>query len=88
MDENMFNVFFREKPTLLLLAVHNAKEEAYASLVAKEIDCTYSHVVKILQHMEQAGLVTFKKTGRLKILRLTSKGEKVASNIEKVRSLL
>ncbi|MFW5991034.1 MAG: winged helix DNA-binding protein [Nanoarchaeota archaeon] len=87
-DEKIFNVFFREKPTMMLLGLYNAKGEVYASSLAKQIDCTYSHVVKILQQMEKSDLVRFNKTGRLKLLSLTKKGEEVAANIDKVRTLL
>ena len=84
----IFNVFFREKPAMMLLQLYNTKSEIYASSLAKEVDCTYSHVVKILQQMEKAGLVTFNKTGRLKLLTLTKKGAQVAENIDKIRSVL
>lgn len=87
-DEKIFNVFFREKPTMMLLGLYNAQGEVYASSLAKQIDCTYSHVVKILQQMEKSGLVLFNKTGRLKLLSLTKKGEEVAANIDKVKNLL
>ena len=87
-DEKIFNVFFREKPTMMLLGLYNAKGEVYASSLAKQIDCTYSHVVKILQQMEKSGLVLFNKTGRLKLLSLTKKGQEVAANIDKVKNLL
>jgi DNA-binding MarR family transcriptional regulator len=87
-DEKLFNVFFRDKPALLLMALKNAKKEVYASTIAKEIDCTYSHVVKILKEMEEGKLVTFNKTGRLKLLTLTKKGEQVAENLAKIRSIL
>lgn len=86
--EKIFNVFFREKPTMMLLGLYNSKGEVYASSLAKQIDCTYSHVVKILQQMESAGLVVFNKTGRLKLLSLTKKGEEVASNIDRIKNLL
>ena len=52
-NEKIFNVFFRAKPAMLLLNLKNAKSDVYASTVAKGIDCTYSHVVKILQEMEK-----------------------------------
>ncbi len=87
-NEHIFNVFFREKPALLLLNLKNSKDNIYASTVAKTIDCTYSHVVKILQEMEKAKLVTFQKKGRLKIITLTKKGLEVAECIEKLRHLL
>ena len=53
MNEKVFNVFFREKPAKMLIGLKNAKSQIYASSLAKQIDCTYSHVVKILQEMEK-----------------------------------
>jgi len=87
-NEKIFNVFFRSKPTMLLLNLKNSKSHIYASTVAKSIDCTYSHVVKILQEMEKAKLVSFEKQGRLKLLTLTKKGLDVAESIEKLRNIL
>lgn len=88
MNDEIFNVFFREKPSAMLLTLLGSKSETYASSVAKKVDCTYSHVVKILQEMERAGLVNFQKQGRLKILTLTKKGQEVAEHIERIRTLL
>jgi predicted transcriptional regulator len=85
--EEVFNIFFREKPAMMLVCLNSSKSEMYASSLAKQVDCTYSHVVKILQQMEDAGLIIFDKQGRLKLLTLTKKGQEVAENIEKIRSL-
>ncbi|MEM4247081.1 MAG: winged helix DNA-binding protein [Candidatus Woesearchaeota archaeon] len=87
-NKEIFSVFFREKPAMMLVELKNAKSEVYASSLAKQIDCTYSHVVKILQQMEREGLVNFDKQGRLKLLTLTKKGQDVASRIDDVRGLL
>jgi DNA-binding MarR family transcriptional regulator len=84
----IFNVFFREKPALMLVGLKNAKSEIYASSLAKQIDCTYSHVVKILQEMEKSGLINFDKQGRLKLLSLTKKGMEVADNINRIKTIL
>ena len=46
-NKEIFNVFFREKPAMMLVELKNAKSEVYASSLAKSVDCTYSHVVKI-----------------------------------------
>tara|TARA_Y100000310_G_C20679577_1_gene815123 strand:- start:1399 stop:1683 length:285 start_codon:yes stop_codon:yes gene_type:complete len=86
--EKVFNVFFREKPAMMLIGLKNAKNQIYASSLAKQIDCTYSHVVKILQEMEKAELIQFDKQGRLKLLSLTKNGFDVADNIEKIRNML
>ena len=77
-----------ERPAMMLVALKNAKSEVYASSLAKQTDCTYSHVVKILQEMEKAGLLTFDKKGRLKLLALTKKGAEVADHIERIRHAL
>ena len=63
-------------------------ENRYGSVLAKEVDCTYSHAVKILQQMEQARLVNFEKMGRIKIIKLTESGDKIAESIERIKSLL
>lgn len=73
---------------MMLVELRNAKHEVYASSLAKSIDCTYSHVVKILQEMETEGLVNFDKQGRLKLLTLTKKGEEVTKRIDEIRGLL
>jgi len=87
-NKEIFNVFFREKPAMLLVNLKNAKGTIYASSMAKQIDCTYSHVVKILQEMNKEGLVNFEKQGRLKLLTLTKKGQDIAEHIDTVRTLL
>jgi len=72
----------------MLVELMNSKGDLYASLLAKKIDCTYSHVVKVLQEMEKNGLINFDKQGRLKLLSLTKAGNDVAAGIEKIRSTL
>lgn len=87
-NKEIFRTFFREKPAMMLVELRNAKSEVYASSLAKVIDCTYSHVVKILQEMEKEELVNFDKQGRLKLLTLTKKGNDVALRIDDIRRLL
>ena len=87
-NKEIFNVFFREKPAMMLVEMKNAKGEVYASSIAKIVDCTYSHVVKILQEMQKAGLINFEKQGRLKLLTLTKMGQEVADKIDGIRMVL
>ena len=84
-QKKMVDVFFREKPALMLVELKNHNSEIYASVLAKQVDCTYSHVVKILQEMERADLVSFKRQGRLKLLELTKKGRDIAGFIDEIR---
>ena len=87
-NTKIFNVFLREKPAMMLINLRNAKSEIYASALAKSVDCTYSHVVKILQEMEKAGLINFEKQGRLKLLTLTKTGSEVAEHMEAIKNML
>jgi DNA-binding MarR family transcriptional regulator len=84
----IFGVFFREKPAMMLINLKNSKNQMYASTLAKSIDCTYSHVVKILQKMEINGLIKFDKHGRLKLLTLTKKGSDLAEHLNQSKNLL
>jgi predicted transcriptional regulator len=90
-NKKIFSVFFREKPAMMLVTLLNAQQdqqEQYASSLAKSVDCTYSHIVKILNEMQKADLITFQKEGRLKVLKLTKKGEEIAKAIEGIRTTL
>ncbi len=86
--KDAFKVFFRKKPALMLIALKRSSRARYGSVLAKEIDCTYSHAVKILQGMEKLGLVNFEKAGRIKLIKLTKKGGEVADYIDRVKEVL
>lgn len=73
---------------MILVALRNSSKNRYGSVLAKEVDCTYSHAVKILQEMEKNKLVTFEKQGRIKTISLTEAGDKVADHIERIKELL
>ncbi|MBS3079877.1 winged helix DNA-binding protein [Candidatus Pacearchaeota archaeon] len=83
-----FDIFFRRKPALMLVALKKMSRARYGSLLAKEVDCTYSHAVKILQTLEELGLVLFEKKGRIKLIKLTKKGEGIADDIDSIRRQL
>ncbi len=85
---DIFEVFFRRKPAMILVALRKNNRNRYGSVLAKEVDCTYSHAVKILQEMEKSKLVTFEKHGRIKTIALTDSGNKVAEYIERISELL
>ena len=86
--KNNFDVFFRRKPAMMLISLKKNTRVRYGSILAKEVDCTYSHAVKILQTLEELNLVVFEKKGRVKIIRLTKKGKDVADAIEDIQALI
>ena len=86
--KEIFEVFFRRKPAMILLALNTTNRNRYGSVIAKEVDCTYSHAVKILQEMEKNKLVSFVKEGRIKTIQLTESGAEIATHIERIRDKL
>jgi predicted transcriptional regulator len=85
-------LFLREKPARILLALKTAKDRSkdvvYATILSKEADCTYSHTIKILGVLQKMGLVVFDKKGRIKGVKLTDDGVDIAHNMEAVKRKL
>ncbi|MEK6894073.1 MAG: hypothetical protein AABX10_01270 [Nanoarchaeota archaeon] len=86
--KDSFDVFFRRKPALMLVSLKKLTRARYGSILAKEVDCTYSHAVKILQMLEKLELVVFEKKGRIKLIKLTKRGEEVANNIDNIKRII
>ena len=87
MEDNL-DIFFRRKPAMMLVSLKRNSRMRYGSILAKEVDCTYSHAVKILQTLEILKLVVFEKKGRIKVIKLTKKGKDVADAIEDIQKLI
>ena len=75
------DLFLRKKPTKLLLSLSGEKRK-YVSVLAKETDCTYSHVVKLLNIFKKLGIAVFEKEGRVKYVKLTPEGQELAKSFE------
>lgn len=79
-------LFLRLKPVKLLVSLRSGPK--YATILSKEIDCTYSHTVKLLDLFKIFGLVDFEKKGRIKIIKLTELGEDLSKGVYSVLSKL
>ena len=81
-EQAIIDLFLQKKPSKIMLYLIRPKGPKYASVLAKEADCTYTHVLKILSELYEYGLVTFNKEGRIKRVRLTEKGAEVANELD------
>lgn len=70
--------FLNEKPVKALVSIRRTREDIHVSVVARKIDTTHAHTVKIIRRLEEDGYITSRKMGRKKLLFLTEKGEQVA----------
>ncbi len=86
--KGLFDALFREKPVLALISLKKNDKFRYPSNLAKEIKCTYSHMVKLLRIFEKYGLIQFKKKGKVKFVSLTKQGKELATYLEKAHRLI
>jgi len=82
--EEIERLFLKAKPVKIIVKIRMQREENYALQLSKEVDATYSHTVKVLQKMEEHGLVEFKRKGRKKIVDLTEEGNNIAKAFKTV----
>jgi len=80
-------IFLHSKPVQMLISLKNERSK-YTTQVSKEVDCTYSHTVKILNMFKKLGLVSFSKKGRIKNVKLTEEGEEIAHEFEGISKKL
>ncbi len=81
-ETDLTKLFLRLKPVKIMISLKRGPK--YATQISKDVDCTYSHVVKLLDEFSSLGLVDFKKQGRIKIIELTEDGKDLAHSIEGV----
>ncbi len=82
--KNIEKVFLHGKPTRILVGLKKGNKAKYASILAREADCTYSHTVKILNLLKKYELIEFEKKGRKKLIKLTSSGKELAEDMERI----
>lgn len=83
-EDDLVGLFLRNKPAFILMKIYSCTNKCYASTIAKEVDCTYSHTVRIIQILEKSKIVDFEKKGRIKSIKLTKKGRKIAETLKKL----
>ena len=87
MEGSLERLLLREKPSRALLAI-GEMEQAYAAIVAKQIDSTFPHTSSILSQLEEGGLIKSRPEGRVRYLELTDRGKKVAHTLKNLIELL
>ena len=87
--KSLVDVFLREKPVNMLVKLSKKPDkQKYFSIVAKEVDCTYSHTVRTIQELQSKGLLTLNKKGRKNIIELTKTGKELADYFDKILKII
>lgn len=61
--------------------------ETIGSEVAREIETTYAHAIKIVSTLVEKGYMEKEPSGRSKILSLTDEGERIAQKLLEIRNI-
>lgn len=85
-EKKIPKIFLRVKPIKALISLNNGPKNL--TQTSKDIDCTYSHTVKLLEQFKTWGIVDFEKKGRVKVTKLTDTGEDIAKSAENLLAKL
>ena len=83
----MQNVFLRTKPCKVLILLKDSNTK-YISELAKESGATYVHTTKLLRKLENEEIVSIEQNGKKRMVKLTEKGNKIASALNEALSVL
>jgi predicted transcriptional regulator len=82
------NIILKQKQTKILLALKDASQSWYISSLAKASGTTYVHACNFLVACEALGIVSSEKHGKMKMIKLTERGLKIADMITSINSLI
>lgn len=75
-------LFLKVKPAKAIILLRDRRRPWYVSALAKEVDTTYPHMVKLVKKFEELGIVVTKKEGRTRYVELTDMGDELAHDLE------
>ena len=79
--EDILSFFLQDKPARILLEMGKT-DRTYPADISKALAATYSHIVRVIQKLEEYGLVSSEKEGRTKYIKLTETGQQVAHHLQ------
>jgi DNA-binding MarR family transcriptional regulator len=77
-------LIFKDKQLRIILALRDSSKDWNISDLAKATDTTYAHSCNFITACVKAGLVTGEKHGKIKVIRLSDRGKKVAESLYEV----
>lgn len=74
-------LLFKDKQLSIILRLRDTSKDWNISELAKATGTTYTHSCNFVSECEKAGLITGEKHGKIKVVRLSDKGRKVADSL-------
>ena len=84
----MDNILFKDKQLKMLLTLKDSSQNWYLSTLAQHANSTYVHACNFVNACESLGIATSEKHGKIKTVKLTEKGYKLAELLESATSII
>ncbi len=81
-------ILFKEKQLSILLALRDSTKAWSISELAKSTGTTYAHACNFIISCEKLGITSSEKHGKLKEVKLSEKGRKIADVLTEAKSLM
>ncbi|MGI0100654.1 MAG: hypothetical protein ACREBH_02970 [Candidatus Micrarchaeaceae archaeon] len=82
------NILFKQKQTRILLMLKDTSQNWYISNLAKTSGTTYVHTCNFIAKCEAHGITSSERHGKLKLIKLTDRGAKIADMIAAISSMV
>jgi predicted transcriptional regulator len=84
----MNGILFKDKHLKILLALRDTTQNWYITTLAKASNTTYVHTCNFLVACENLGITENEKHGKIKLIKLTETGIKLADMLANAYSIL
>ena len=81
-------ILFKSKHLRILLALMDQTQSWYVSTLAKASDTTYVHTCNFIAECVALGIMESERHGKLKVVRLTQKGARIADMLANASTLI
>ncbi|MDI6643073.1 MAG: hypothetical protein QMD95_03370 [Candidatus Hodarchaeaceae archaeon] len=78
LKRSVSELFLQDKPSKILIYLKKENKPLYTAIISREVDATYAHTLNVLADFKKLKFVSFKESGRIKLVNLTELGSKAA----------
>ncbi len=81
-------IILKDKQARIILSLREKEQEWYLSSLAKATDTTYVHACRFIGMCEGLGITTSERHGKIKVIKLTEKGNQIADLISGIYGMM
>ena len=82
------SILLKDKQAMILVSLKEGKQPWHVATLSKTCNTTYVHTSNFIRKCEQMGIVQNERHGKIKVIKLTEKGVKLAEMLSGVYALI